>query len=357
MMVYYTVYTVAFCLLPLRALGEVMSPDITSSVLLQTGLPFARCDGFGLCEKDDHGVVTGETMEKHLTPHAIIVDPSGGNSTVSSQIQVGDIVVYSEEAKAKLRSGILSNLVQRQTNTSFIRTIDVPDGGNRVKGLGYLVVEPPVPGPDTIFESLAQDPLLAEIPTGLRSKVDPASIIPTPTPGCESNECIQFIPSADVFYFGPDPTNTACLSAITNPPPSPTPPPISMDPSSVYVVLQTGQIFDKCRNWLGGNVSPITASFRSDTLSTIEYKTDAPPATKVMNFADLPCPPSDIAQYLNSEVPYSPILKQLFDSFSFNRTRPVYDNSCEKAGMRDPFFRAVRVDHITGPNDGGDLIA
>ncbi|KAI4271469.1 MAG: hypothetical protein L6R38_006867 [Xanthoria sp. 2 TBL-2021] len=34
--------------------------------------------------------------------------------------------------------------------------------------------------------------------------------------------------SADVFYFGPDPTNTACLSAITSSPPLPTPPPISI---------------------------------------------------------------------------------------------------------------------------------
>lgn len=181
------------------------------------------------------------------------------------------------------------------------------------------------------------------------------------------------IQSADVFYFGPEPTNTACLSAITSPPPLPTPPPISMyvialgtsysvlseltvaarHPSSVYIVYQPLYMFDNCRHWLAIN-SPLTASFRSDTLSTLEYQTDAPIATKVMNYTDLPCPPPSIAQYLNPEVPYSPVLKQLFHTnMYFNDSRAT----CEQAAVIDPPVRAVRVDRISGPKDGGDTIA
>ena len=67
---------------------------------------------------------------------------------------------------------------------------------------------------------------------------------------------------------------------------------------------------------MDGKNSPVTASFRSDELSTLKYKTDGPPVTKVMNYKDFPCPPPDIAQQLNPEVPYPPILKQLFRTWA-----------------------------------------
>lgn len=124
------------------------------------------------------------------------------------------------------------------------------------------------------------------------------------------------------------------------------------DPSSVYVVYQPIEQFDNCRKWIG-ETSPLTASFQSDTLSTLEYRTDAPTVTKAMNYADLTCPPSEIAQHLNPAVPYSPILKQLFRTWaSINGS----DQACEQVGVRDPPIRAVRVDRITGPTDGGDVI-
>lgn len=73
-----------------------------------------------------------------------------------------------------------------------------------------------------------------------------------------------------------------------------------------------------------------------------------------MNFADLPCPPPDIAQYLNPEVPYSPILKQLFRTYmNLNNSQ----ETCKQAAVRDPPVKAVRVDYISGPKDGGDTIA
>lgn len=72
-----------------------------------------------------------------------------------------------------------------------------------------------------------------------------------------------------------------------------------------------------------------------------------------MNYADLPCPPPEIAQHYNQELPYSPLLKQLFHTY-------MYLNGsieCEQAAVRDPPARARRVDRITGPKDGGDTVA
>ncbi|KAL8993439.1 MAG: hypothetical protein Q9169_006343 [Polycauliona sp. 2 TL-2023] len=362
-------------MVPKAAVREGFEPDELSrrgdcpatwlDVALPPGPLYTRCDGFGFCEKDDHGVVFGETMEEHLFAHAIYVSPTGfgwfpSDSNHATQfpsvspLEVGDVVAYSDEYKQRMSSGILSTVVYKWSEGLFIREIAEPAGGEWITFLGYLVVERPFPDEHVVFEQLAQDLLLAGIATGLRPEVDPSSLIPSPTSGCAQDECIQFIASADVFYFGPDPTNTACSSAIKSPLPLPTPPPISMDPASVYVVYQSIQIFDKCRRWIGGN-PPFTASFRSDTLSTLEYRTDGPPATKVMDFADLPCPPSHIADFLNPEVPYSPILKQLFRTYS--RVNTSDSDVCDQAAVIDPPIKAVRVGEISGREEGGNAIA
>ncbi|KAL8640620.1 MAG: hypothetical protein Q9226_008725 [Calogaya cf. arnoldii] len=346
-MIYPTAYPFFFYFFALLVLGEEMFPEATSFISLETGAPLARCDGFGLCEKNDGGVLFGETMEKHLSPPAIWVDfqakflrtadpTNPSDMAEASQLQIGDIVVLDEDFKPRLRSAILQTTTYRWFDVFYYREIIENMGPSDSRDLGYLIVEPPVQSPDSFFESLVQDPLLAGIPTDLRSQVDPAMVIPSPTSGCRPDRCYQFIASADVFYFGPDPTNTACLSAITSSPPVPTTPPISI-------------------RWVGAN-APFTASFNSDTLSTLEYKTDAPPETKVMNYADLPCPPPDIAQHYKPEFPYSPLLKQLFRTYVYlNASSPSM--VCEQAAVRDPPLRAVRVDQITGPKDGGDTIA
>lgn len=211
-MIHYTAYTFLFCFLPLLVLTEVMFPTATSFVSLETGGPFARCDGFGLCEKSDGGVCFGETMEKHLFPHAILLEINGTiysyeDSMKStkiidrSQLQIGDIVIYEEEFKRRLRSGILLTVVYKMTETLFYRQIGEAKGWNDTF-LGYLVVEPPVQDPDSFFGSLVQDPLLAGIPTGLRSQVDPAVVIPPPTPGCRPDKCYQFIAvSISITYY------------------------------------------------------------------------------------------------------------------------------------------------------------
>ncbi|KAL8880084.1 MAG: hypothetical protein Q9198_002436 [Flavoplaca austrocitrina] len=331
-----TVNTLIFYFLPLVVLSELTIPTATSLVALQGEGPLAPCNGFGLCQKkDDGGVMFGETMEEHLFPPSIWIelngtrynaaDPSRSEDRANSTlVKIGDSIVYDKENIPKLRSGILSTFISSNNINLFSREIYEYRGSIEPGRLGALIVQAPVQDPDTLFQSLAQNPLLTGIPTGLRPEVDP-------------------VISADVFYFSPEPTNTACLSAIKSLPRLPITPPNFMDPSSVYVVYQSIQIFDNCRHWVRGN-PPFTASFRSETLSTLEYKTDAPPATKMMNYAELPCPPPDIAQYLKPEVPYSPLLRQLFRSYaSLNNDAPAL---CEQVAVIDPPVRAVRVDQL-----------
>lgn len=113
-----------------------------------------------------------------------------------------------------------------------------------------------------------------------------------------------------------------------------------------------------CRNWqAGGEGPPLTFAYLSEWLSTIEYKTEGPPATKAMNFADLPCGPSNVAQQLEPGVPYSPILavEALVSAFTVSRANGSVQY-CDIAAVRDPPVRAVRVGKISGPKDGDGAI-
>ena len=65
------------------------------------------------------------------------------------------------------------------------------DGG---KPLGLLMVDRPVPDPDTRFDSLANGPHLDSLPEDIRAKVDLASLIPSPTKGCRSDEYVYIFP-------------------------------------------------------------------------------------------------------------------------------------------------------------------
>ncbi|KAL8871480.1 MAG: hypothetical protein Q9174_002691 [Haloplaca sp. 1 TL-2023] len=229
---------------------------------------------------------------------------------------------------------------------------------------GYMYIDRPVPDPDTLFDSFAQDPLLKEIPTALHSELNPASLLPEPTPGCSEDKdgeagCLLVIPSADVFYFGPEPTNTGCMAAMPTPPPAPAPPEVSMDPSSVYVVYHSPQIFDRCRKWLGGiHGPPITMSYPSASLSTLEHRTDGPPATKTFGFADMPCPPTSVAGEYREGAPYFPVLVSPFGMRFGVSVRQedgvlLQPQQCRVAAVRDPPVRAVWVGAISGPDDGG----
>ena len=138
----------------------------------------------------------------------------------------------------------------------------------------------------------------------------------------------------------------SCLSRLTD---------VVRDPFSVYVVYQPPQIFDECRRLLVGiHGPPVTMSYQSNMMSTLEYRSDAPPATKAMDFADLPCPPSEVAEVYNPGAAYSPVLVSTFGAVWMPDAvllGAVQDPICDIAAIRDPPVHAHRVVEITGPKD------
>ncbi|KAI4100197.1 MAG: hypothetical protein LQ339_005603 [Xanthoria mediterranea] len=201
---YYSAFSLTGYFFSLPVLSEAMSPTSTSFLSLQTGESFARCDGLGLCEKFDGGVAFGEDMKKYLFPHAVWIRSNGvfynfadrtnsTNFTDPLRLRTGDIVTFKEAFVPRLSSAILATTVNAWEGALCNRRIMGPG-----YDFGYLVVEPPVPDPDTLFESLARDPLLAGLPSGLRSQVDPALVLPSPTIGCQRKKCFQFIMVCDL---------------------------------------------------------------------------------------------------------------------------------------------------------------
>ncbi|KAL8656919.1 MAG: hypothetical protein Q9226_002440 [Calogaya cf. arnoldii] len=288
-------------LLPLALGYNHVTPD--------QGPPFNHCFK-DLCWQDakGSGLMAGEALTDFVASTANIstIDSHG-----SSSDRVGDIVLESRqyESRFDFDSAVLGTTILRYPDR-FRRYIT----DNQGVDIASLNMERPIPDPGTRFQDLAQDSLLAGIPIQLRSAVDPESLVPSPTDGCAATptKCFLIIPSADVFYFGPEPTNTACVASITSPPSTPTPPQVSM---------------------LGTHL----------------------PSTKSLDLADLPCPPSDVAQVYDPELPYSPILKSEFGvkhNLNVNPDGSINpDQHCVVAAVKDPPVRAVRVGKVTGLKD------
>lgn len=109
-----------------------------------------------------------------------------------------------------------------------------------------------------------------------------------------------------------------------------------------------------CRKWISGPDSdavPVTARIPSAELSSLEYRSGAPPATKAVDFADLLCPPTGVAHMYDPGKQYLPII----EPYSWwNITWK--GGSCLSAAVIGPPGKAVRVDKITGPKDDGGTI-
>ncbi|KAL8849163.1 MAG: hypothetical protein Q9221_005840 [Calogaya cf. arnoldii] len=327
--------------------------------------------------------MAGEPLSGYITPDTNIsfrqkdVDPSN---------QTGDIILYHDNGRSQLDSAVLGATILLNGDT-FYRTITNSTGWD----IGYMNMKRPVPDPDTLFRDLAQDPLLNTFPEGLRSAIDPASLIPPiPNETCETGpkdgpgkfrRRLLFWPRTDEYGLSlgsrKSLTNfcgtVSCVSSVgyvrddalalaprllklTS---------SARDPSSVYVVYQPPQIFDECRKWIGGVVgSPVTRAYPSGVLSSLQFQSNASPATKTIDFADLPCPPSEVAEAYNPSAPYFPVLKSefsvRFNPYFFERDdgrSVLVDQVCEVAAVRDPPVHARRVGRIMGPKDAGDTIA
>ncbi|KAL8887424.1 MAG: hypothetical protein Q9215_005002 [Flavoplaca cf. flavocitrina] len=180
---------------------------------------YARRLDRGGAKPQTFGTIAG--LEQ-VPPDAVIF--SGKNFSLA---QNGELIAL--PYMGGLKSGRFTTTLVRNRGR-FARYILAPDDHHAI---GFTYVDRPVPDPDTLFDSFAQDPLLANIPKSLHPEINPASLLPQPTEGCSEdkdgeNKCLVVIPSADVFYFGPEPTNTACIAAISTPPPSHALPQVTM---------------------------------------------------------------------------------------------------------------------------------
>ena len=109
------------------------------------------------------------------------------------------------------------------------------------------------------------------------------------------------------------------------------------------------QLFDMCGTWVAGETSQNFWRVVEKDLSTLEYRSNAPPATRTLDVVDLQCPPSNVAEAYNSDFPYFPILVvDFFAKENFARF--------EWAAVRDPPVHAHRVKSVSGRKGGGDDI-
>lgn len=167
--------------------------DCQTTVPTQSPLPPPHCEK-GLCSLDSGLFLIGEPLSGHIAPDAVIISLAEFPHLSQISLKVGDLYVETAEDIPKLGSAVLvTALVRSRTSQRFTRRI-----ANRRTGVifGHLIVERPVPDPDIRFESLANNSLLAGVPIGLRAEVDPASLIPSPTIGCRTDECVLIYPAS-----------------------------------------------------------------------------------------------------------------------------------------------------------------
>ena len=166
--------------------SHIGTAQIPESEPVPTGPPYARCS-LGRCLLDSGAVINGESMERHLTPDTRFL-MSGVRYANHSSI-IGDIILNIPDDVPKLPLAILLSGVYRAEENKFTQWIS----DSRGITLGSLIVKRPMPDPDTRFESIANDSLLAAIPTCLRSVADPSFLLPSSTKACETRKCLNVV--------------------------------------------------------------------------------------------------------------------------------------------------------------------
>lgn len=156
-----------------------------NSVSPLKGPPFYQCFP-ELCWVDHEGSgnMSGDALSGHIAPDANI------SLWDAYSTRPGDIVL-NDHIESRLDSAVLGTTILRYSDR-YVRYITDKEGVD----IGTLNIERPVPDPGTLFSDLAQDSLLAGVPTGLRSEVDPESLVPSPTEACGSRitKCSVIVP-------------------------------------------------------------------------------------------------------------------------------------------------------------------
>ncbi|KAI4174560.1 MAG: hypothetical protein LQ346_008221 [Caloplaca aetnensis] len=168
-----------------------------------------------------------------------------------------------------------------------------------------------IPPPDLPGGDL---PLITNAP-GPPSELPPE---PENPDNCET-EC--FIIYATVFVYFPPAvsSNTDCLTKLLPQPTTALPPGLTPESGNAYVVVPQLSAGNNCTKI--AEYTSLTFTFKPGELSTIQGPANT---TKEFNFADIPCPPSDVAEDVkwffnpdfNPAQPYAPVVApfpQLWD--------------------------------------------
>ncbi|KAL8834985.1 MAG: hypothetical protein Q9170_003506 [Blastenia crenularia] len=117
----------------------------------------------------------------------------------------------------------------------------------------------------------------------------------------DSNKCFILYPYVEVYYPPATTSNTDCLNDVVGMPKATQPPGLEPQPGSAYVVVP--ELSAGNAHTLITKYTSLTFTFGPGELSTIQGPANL---TKVFNFADLPCPPPDVASdvkwFYNPEV-------------------------------------------------------
>ena len=129
-------------------------------------------------------------LERFVGPDTIVIARSR-DLAEPNITRNGDLIHLDAEYKARLGWAVLLTYIRRFEQTRFIR--EIYDGATGLH-LGFIYVERPDPDPDSRFKILTNDPMLAAIPPSLRSKLDPAALVPSATQPCETDKYIAIVP-------------------------------------------------------------------------------------------------------------------------------------------------------------------
>ena len=150
-----------------------------------------------------NGTFAWEPLKKYTTVDTKFIFPAvdGYWST-----RIGDVILYSDkkvDVEELLNSAELGPSIFKEppgdkktpeVNANlYFRRVQFKEGTNNK--IGYMITTPPNPDPLSQLGDLTQGPLLNGVPAGLRSEVNPAVQVPSPTQGCKiSSGCRLNIP-------------------------------------------------------------------------------------------------------------------------------------------------------------------
>ncbi|KAL8901617.1 MAG: hypothetical protein Q9207_005113 [Kuettlingeria erythrocarpa] len=183
---------------------------------------------------------------------------------------------------------------------------DPSTDGPPIPATSVSVPPPDLPGGDL--------PLITNAPAP-PSEVQP---VPENPDNCET-ECFIIYSTVFVYFPAAESSNTDCLTKLLPQPTSTLPPGLTPESDNIYVVVPQLSAGNNCTKI--AEYTSRTFTFKPGELSTIQGPANI---TKEFNFADIPCPPPDVAEDVkwffnpdfNPAQPYAPVVapfSQLWD--------------------------------------------